>query len=81
MAMKLTETCTSAVNWLENTLPNKKLILMTDTGFLAAGYAILIEYDPNQNCTTVTKSYAPMAYEAKTFMPSQLKISLCANEF
>ena len=54
---------------------------MTDDSFTAAGYAILTEDDPNQKFTSVKKSYAPIAYCTKTFIPSQLKMSLYAKKF
>ena len=54
---------------------------MTDASFTAAGYAILTEDDPNQKFTSVKKSYAPIAYGSKTFIPSQLKMSIYAKEF
>ena len=53
---------------------------MTDASFTAAGYAILTEDDPNQKFTSVKKSYAPIAYGWKTFIPSQLKMSIYAKE-
>ena len=62
-------------------LPNRQLVLMTDASFTAAGYAILTEDDPNQKFTSVKKSYAPIAYDSKTFIPSQLKMSIYAKEF
>ena len=66
---------------LKQPLPNKQLVLMTDTSFTAAGYAILIEDEPNQKFTSVKKSYALIAYGSKTFTPSQLKMSIYAKEF
>ena len=33
---------------LRQPLPGKQLVLMTDASFQAAGYAVLIEDDPNQ---------------------------------
>ena len=66
---------------LKQPLPNKQLVLMTDASFTAAGYAILTEDDPNQNNSSVKKSYAPIAYGSKTFTPSQLKMSIYAKEF
>ena len=66
---------------LQQPLPNKQLVLMTDASFTAAGYAILTENDPNQNYSSVKKSYAPIAYGSKTFTPSQLKMSIYAREF
>ena len=36
---------------LRQPLPGKQLVLMTDSSFQAAGYAVLIEDDPNQKYT------------------------------
>ena len=36
---------------LRQPLPGKQLVLMTDASFQAAGYAVLIEDDPNQKYT------------------------------
>ena len=33
---------------LQQPLPNKQIALMTEASFAAAGYAVLIEDDPNQ---------------------------------
>ena len=66
---------------LRQPLPNRQLVLMTDASFTATGYAILTEDDPNQKFTSVKKSYAPVAYGSKTFIPSQLKMSIYAKEF
>ena len=66
---------------LKQPLPNKQLVLMTDSSFTAAGYAILTEDDPNQKFSSVKKSYALIAYGSKTFTPSQLKMSIYAKEF
>ena len=66
---------------LRQPLPNRQLVLMTDASFTAAGYAILTEDDPNQKFTSVKKSYAPIAYGSKIFIPSQLKMSTYAKEF
>ena len=66
---------------LRQPLPNRQLVLMTDASFTAAGYAILTEDDPNQKFTSVKKSYAPIAYGSKTFIPSQLQMSIYSKEF
>ena len=54
---------------------------MTDASFAAAGYAVRIEDDPNQKFASLHKSYAPVAYKAKTFTPAQIKKSLYVKEF
>ena len=46
---------------LQQPIPNKQIALMTHASFSAAGYAILIEYDPSQKCTSIRKSFAPVA--------------------
>ena len=66
---------------LRQPLPGKQLVLMTDARFQAAGYAVLIEDDPNQRYTSTRKTYAPIAYGSKTFSPSQIKMSIYAKEF
>ena len=66
---------------LRQPLPGKQLVLMTDASFQAAGYAVLIEDDPNQKYTSTRKTYAPIAYDSKTYSPSQIKMSIYAKEF
>ena len=66
---------------LRQPLPIKQLVLITDASFQAAGYAVLIEDDPNQKYTSTRKTCAPIAYGSKTYSPSQIKISIFAKEF
>ena len=54
---------------------------MTDASFSAAGYAVPIEDDPLEKYTSTRKAFAPVAYESKTFSPTQLKRSIYAKEF
>ena len=54
---------------------------MTDAIFTAAGYATMIEDDPNQKLQSRRKAYAPIAFGSKTLNASQLKMSICAKEF
>ena len=54
---------------------------MTDASFQAAGYAVLIEDDPNQKYTSTRKTYAPIAYGSKTYSPSRIKMSIYPKEF
>ena len=60
--------------------PGKQLVLMTDGGFLAAGYAVLTEDNPDQRCTSTRKTYAPMAFVSKTYIPSQIQMTSSAKE-
>ena len=66
---------------LQKPIPNKQIALMTDANFGAAGYAVLIEDDPNQKFTSFRKSHAPVAYGLKIFTPAQIKMSIYAKEF
>ena len=66
---------------LRQPLPGKQLVLMTDATFQAAGYALLIEDDPNQKYTSTRKTYAPIACGSKTYSPSQIKMPIYAKEF
>ena len=54
---------------------------MSDASFTAAGYAIMIEDDPNQKLQSKRKTYAPIAFGSKTFNPTQTKMSIYAKEF
>ena len=62
-------------------LKNKQLIVMSDASFTAAGYAFVIEDDPNQKLQSKRKTYAPRAFGSKTFNPTQTKMSNFAKEF
>ena len=66
---------------LKQPIKNKQLILMTDASFTAAGYAIVIEDDPDQKLQSRRKTYAPIAFGSKTFNTTQLKMSIYAKEF
>ena len=54
---------------------------MTDANFQAAGFAVLIEDNPNQNYTSTRNTYAPSAYGLKTYTPSQIEMFIYAKEF
>ena len=66
---------------LRQPLPDKQLVLMTNASFQAAGYAVLIEDDPNQKYTSTRKTYALIAYGSKAYTPSQIKLSIYAKDF
>ena len=75
---QLEKSCSLA---LKQPIKNQQLILMTDASFTAAGYAIMIEDDPNHKLQSRRKTYAPIAFGSKTFNPTQLKMSIYAKEF
>ena len=66
---------------LRQPLPGIQLVLKTDASFQAAGYAVLLEDDPNQKYNSTGKTYAPIAYGSKLYSPSQIKMSIYAKEF
>ena len=65
---------------LKQTIPGKQLALMTDASFRSAGYALMIEDNPDQKIQSKRKTYAPMAFGSKVFSPAQLKKSIYSKE-
>ena len=59
---------------LRQPLKDKQLIVMSDASFTAAGYAVMIEDDPNQNLQSKRNLYAPLAFGSKTFNPTKMSI-------
>ena len=66
---------------LKQTIPGKQLVLMTDASFRSAGYALMIEDNPDQKTQSKRKTYAPVAFGSKIFSPAQLKLSIYSKEF
>ena len=54
---------------------------MTDVSFRSAGYALIIEDNPDQKIDLKRKTYAPVAFGSETFSPAQLKMSIYSKEF
>ena len=52
---------------LKQLIPGKKLVLMTDASFRSAGYALMIEDNPDQKIQSKRKTYAPVAFGSKIF--------------
>ena len=65
---------------LKQPIPGKKLVLMTDASFSSAGYALMIEDNPDQKIQSKRKTYAPVAFGSKVFSPAQLKMSIYSKE-
>ena len=66
---------------LKKPIPGKQLVLMTDTSVRSAGYALMIEDNPDQKMQSKRKKYAPVAFCSKIFSPAQLKMSIYSKEF
>ena len=54
---------------------------MTDASFRSAGYALIIEDNPDHKIQSKRKTYAPLAFGSKVFCPAQLKMSIYSIEF
>ena len=66
---------------LKQPIPGKQLVLMTDASFRSAGYALMIEDNPDQKIQSKRKTYAPVAFGSKVFSPAQHKMSIYSKEF
>ena len=66
---------------LKQPFAGKQLVLMTDASFRSAGYALMIEDNPDQKIQSKRKTYAPAALGSKVFSPAQLKMSIYSKEF
>ena len=66
---------------LKQPIPGEQLVLMTDASFRSAGYALMIEDNPDQKIQSKRKTYAPVAFASKTFSPAQLKMSIYSKDF
>ena len=66
---------------LKQPITGKQLVLMTDASFRSAGYALMIEDNPDQKIQSKRKTYAPVAFGSKVFSPAQLKMSIYSKEF
>ena len=66
---------------LKQPIPGKHLVLMTDASFRSAGYALMIEDNPDQKIQSKRKTYAPVPFGSKIFSPAQLKMSIYSKKF
>ena len=57
---------------LRQPIPGKQIVLMTDASFRSAGYALMVEDNPDQKIQSKRKTYAPVAFGSKIFSPAQL---------
>ena len=74
----LSDACKPA---LKQPIPGKQLVLMTDASFRSAGYALLIEDNPDQKIQSKRETYAPVAFGLNVFPPAQLKMSMYLKQF
>ena len=65
---------------LKQPIPGKQLVLMTDASFTSAGYALMIENNPDQKIQSKRKTFAPVGFGSKIFSPAQLNMSIYSKE-
>ena len=58
---------------LKQPILGKQLILMTDAIFRSAGYALMIEDNPDQKIQSKRKTYAPVAFGSQIFSLHNLR--------
>ena len=66
---------------MKQPIPGKQLVLTTDASFRSAGFALIIEENPDQKIQSKRKTYAPVAFGSKSFSSAQLKMSIYSKEF
>ena len=47
---------------LKQSIPGKQPVLMTDASYRSTGYALMIEFNPDQNIQSKTKTFARVAF-------------------
>ena len=62
----LRDACELALN---QPIPGKQLVLMTDASFRSAGFALIVEDNPDQKLQSKRKTYAPVAFGSKIISP------------
>ena len=65
---------------LKQPITGKQLVLMIDASFRSAGYAPMIEDNPDQKTQSKRKTYAPVAFGSKVSSPAQPKLSIYSKD-
>ena len=66
---------------LKQPIPEKQLVLIRNASFKRAGFALMIEDNPDQKIQSKRKTYAPVAFGSKVSSPTQLKMSTFSKDF
>ena len=74
----LSDSCELAV---EQPIPGKQLVLMTDASFRSARSALMIEDNPDQKIQSKKKTYASVAFGSSIFSPAQGKTPIYSKGF
>ena len=66
---------------LKQPIPGTQLVLMMDASSRNAGYALMIEDNPDQKIQSNRKAYASVGFGSKIFSPAKIKMSIYPKEF
>ena len=67
---------------LKQPFPGKQLVLITDASFRSAGYALMIEDNPDQKIQPKRKTYAPVSrLDQKSFPPHSSRCQFTRRNF
>ena len=66
---------------LKQPFPGKRLVLMTDASFRSAGYALMIEDNPDQKIQFRKENVRTCRVWIKIFSPAQLKMLIYSKDF
>ena len=66
---------------LKQPFPGKQLLLMPDANFRNAGYALMIEDNPDQKVQSKRKTYAPVALGSNIFSPQSSRYQFVRKNF
>ena len=65
---------------LKQPIPGMQLVIMMDVSFRSAGYALMIEDNPDEKKTVKAEKARPVAFGSKIFSPAQNKMSIFSKE-
>ena len=66
---------------LKQPVLGKQLVLTTDASFRSAGYALMIEDNPDQRIQSKRKTYPPVAFGSKVFPPHSSRCQFTQRVF
>ena len=66
---------------MKQPIPGKQLVIIRDPSFRSAGYALMVEDNPDHRIETKRKTFPPVAFESKIVSTAQLKMSIHSKRF
>ena len=61
---------------LKQPIRGKQLVLMADASLRSAGYALIVDDNPDEKIQSKKETFTPVAFGSKKFSPALLKISI-----